>query len=81
MVFASNNCDFYHQTKTPISFWYRRRLNLKSIIQLSDILPIELTYSEINPIFLSFVCVYVFISLKNKKKGNCPTLLKRVYYV
>ena len=37
MVFA------YHQSKTPISFWYRRRLNLRSLIQPSEILPIELT--------------------------------------
>ena len=24
--------DFYHQTKTPISFWYRRGMNPKSLI-------------------------------------------------
>ena len=33
----------YHQTKTLISFWYRRGLNPRSLIQLSEILPIELT--------------------------------------
>ena len=33
---------FYHQTKTPISFWCRRGLNLKSFILLLEILPIEL---------------------------------------
>ena len=33
----------YHQTNTPINFWYRRELNLRSLIQPSEILPIELT--------------------------------------
>ena len=33
----------YHQTKTPISFWYRRGLNPRSFIQSSETLPIELT--------------------------------------
>ena len=33
----------YHQTKTPISFWYRRELNSRSLIQPSETLPIELT--------------------------------------
>ena len=33
----------YHQTKTPISFWCRRGLNLRSFIQPSEILPVELT--------------------------------------
>ena len=32
----------YHQIKTLISFWYRQELNLKSIIQPSNILSIEL---------------------------------------
>ena len=39
---------FYHQTKTPISFWCRsfwcrRGLNLRSLIQPSETLPVELT--------------------------------------
>ena len=34
---------YYHQTKTPISFWYRRGLNPISLIQLLETLPIELT--------------------------------------
>ena len=33
----------YHQTKTPISFWYRRELNSRSLIQPSETLPVELT--------------------------------------
>ena len=34
---------FYHQTKTPISFWCRWGLNPKSLIQSSETLPVELT--------------------------------------
>ena len=33
----------YHQTKTPISFWCKWLLNLRSLIQLSETLPVELT--------------------------------------
>ena len=33
----------YHQTKTPISFWYRWGLNSKSFIQPLETLPVELT--------------------------------------
>jgi len=34
---------FYHQTNTLISFWYRRKLNSRSLIQLSETLSVELT--------------------------------------
>ena len=33
---------FYHQTKTPISFWCKWGLNLRSLIQQSETLPVEL---------------------------------------
>ena len=33
----------YHQTKTPISLWCRRKLNPRSLIQLSETLQVELT--------------------------------------
>ena len=33
----------YHQTKTPISFWCKRGLNPRSLIQPSETLPVELT--------------------------------------
>ena len=35
--------NLYHQTKTPIGFWCRRGLNLRSLIQPSETLPVELT--------------------------------------
>ena len=34
---------FYHQVKILISFWCKQRLNLKSLIQLSETLQVELT--------------------------------------
>ena len=33
----------YQQTKTPVSFWCRRGLNPRSLIQPSETLPVELT--------------------------------------
>ena len=44
--------DFYHQTKTPISFWCRRGLNPRSLIQLSETLPVELTGTHCRKIFI-----------------------------
>ena len=38
----------YHQTKTPISFLCRQGLNHRSLIQLSETLPIKLTGTHIN---------------------------------
>ena len=38
----------YHQTKTLISFWYKRGLNPKSLIQPSETLLIELTRTHEN---------------------------------
>ena len=44
--------DFYCQTKTTIGFWYRRGLNPRSLIQQSEILPVELTRTH--PYFLIY---------------------------
>ena len=38
----------YYQTKTLIGFWYKRRLNTRSLIQPSEILPIKLTETHKN---------------------------------
>ena len=40
----------YHQTKTLISFWCKRRLNHRSLIQPSEILPVKLpeTHQQAN---------------------------------
>ena len=53
---------FYHQTKTPINFWYKRRLNLRSLIQPSKTLPIELTGTHnLMTLLLTINCGNFFI--------------------
>ena len=41
MTSTSNDCAQYHQTKTTISFSFRRKMNFGSLIQPSQILPVE----------------------------------------
>ena len=48
----------YHQTKTPISFWCRWGLNLRSLIQPLEILPVELTETLL---YCACVCEYIYI--------------------
>ena len=43
MVCDSDDFALYHQTKTLINFWCKRRLNLKSFIQPSETLLVKLT--------------------------------------
>ena len=40
---SAPNDTLYHQTKTPIGFWCRQRLNFRSLIQPSETLPVKLT--------------------------------------
>ena len=43
----------YHQTKTLFSFWCKRWLNSKSLIQLLETLPVELTEThDISQLFI-----------------------------
>ena len=42
---------YYHQTKTSINFSCKRGLNLRSLIQASETLPIELTETHGPSIF------------------------------
>ena len=66
----------YHQTKTPISFWYKWKLNLRSPIQLSDTLPVELTGTHkssfnlvLEKITFSFATMHdIFYSLVHMRK-------------
>ena len=44
MTFTPDN-TFEHQTKTLIGFWCRQGLNPRSLIQLSETFPDELTVS------------------------------------
>ena len=48
MLFRSLMIALYHQTKTPISFWCRRELNSRSLIQPLEILPVELTNKHLD---------------------------------
>ena len=41
----------YHQIKTSIDFWCTWKLNLKSLIQLSEALSIKLTRTHDNNIY------------------------------
>ena len=50
---------FYYQTKTPISFWCRQKLNSKSLIQLSLGLEWKL-YFNFWYTYVSFV-IYIYI--------------------
>ena len=51
----------YHQTKTPISFWCRRGLNPKSLIQLSETLPVELTETYFIGLYQKYISNVTFI--------------------
>ena len=58
----------YHQTKTPISFYCRRGLNSRSLIQPLETLPVKLTgthhwYLQVS---FYFLLIYLFILLLNK---------------
>ena len=55
-----------HQTKTPISFWYRRRLNLRSLIQSSEILPVELTGTYQFPTYLYYYFEFCVVTSLRK---------------
>ena len=61
---------FYHQTKTPISFWCRRELNSKSLIQLSLGLEWKL-YFNFWYTYVSFVIyIYIYIYSPCRHSGN-----------
>ena len=65
---------FYHQTKTPISFWYRRRLNPRSPIQSLKILPDELTRSfmvNLIQIFEYVICMKLSLNKRYYLTNNC----------
>ena len=53
---------FYHQTKISIGFWCSRGLNLKSLIQLSETLPVELTRTH-NYLYFYIALVVLFLHL------------------
>ena len=60
---------FYHQTKIPINFWCRQKLNLRSLIEPSEILSVELNkthnVSETKKLFL---IKYSYLASLNRLK-------------
>ena len=56
----------YHQIKTPISFWCRRGLNPRSLIQALDILPVDLprTHKYISSYSKAFLNSFYTINKK-----------------
>ena len=60
---------FYHQTKIPISFWCKRGLNTRSLIQPSETLPVELTGTHIRVLALDVLngkyLVFKTLNIKN----------------
>ena len=67
---------FYHQIKTPISFWRRQRLNPRSLIQPSATLPVELTKTHFPTQCLKIQVKQENLIIKNTRSINyLPTFL------
>ena len=58
----------YRQTKTLISFWCKRGLNSRSLIQLLDTLPVELTETHVQ--------IQILTQIKNNNNGPTFGLIK-----
>ena len=54
MAFAPNDSSL-SSTKTPISFWCKRELNSKFLIQPSDTLIVKLTETHRSHVYLTFI--------------------------
>ena len=52
MTSTSDNRVFNHKTKTSIGFWYRLKLNSKSLIQQSETLLVKLTETHLKYMFI-----------------------------
>ena len=63
MALTSNNCSLYYHTKTPIGFLCRQGFNLRSLIQSSEILPVELVFKW----FVSLHGLPFFFYIKKKR--------------
>ena len=59
-IVSASDKTFYHQTKIPISFLYKRELNFKSLIQSSKTLLVKLTG------------IYIYINLVAINHQNNP---------
>ena len=67
----------YHQTKTPISFLCSRGLNLKSLIQLSETLPVKLTRTHNYLYFyIALVVLFLHLYIKNDHFKYTPIVVQ-----
>ena len=66
----------YHQTKTPISFQCKQRMNPRSLIQLSEILPVELTGTHRRLQLNQLNIVIIFSRLNYDSQSSCLSWLQ-----
>ena len=73
--------SLYHRTKTLISFWYKRRLNPRSLIQPLDTLPVKLarTHNIVKNMqeFLKIIDKYIIISTNLSAQLFCFSLFSK----
>ena len=81
MAFAPDNIVFYHQTKTLISFWYRRRLNPRFLIQPLEILPVELIRTYDYHLNLDTVCEVVTHQRDRQSVRTYVELVKNICHI
>ena len=67
---------FYYHIKISIGFWYRRKLNIGSLIQPLDILPVELTRTHNCFFVINEIAVYK----KLKKNQLNPLTFKFIQF-
>jgi len=79
--FLSSNQDTnqFLVTKTPISFWCKRGLNLRSFIQPSETLAIELTRTHNMNTFFKILVNRQFYDIFNTTRIDLDLVTESVY--
>ena len=67
-------------TSAPISFWCRRRLNPRYLIQPSDILSVELTGTHNEVFFFIIITYYYYLRLERSIK-DCGNQIRVIYFL
>ena len=76
----------YHQTKPSICFWCRQELNLRSLIQPSKTLPVDLITTHTHTHTHTHIHIYIYIYKENNKNiirsrgGNSCSRVRSVSY-
>ena len=83
MSFASNDCFFNYQIKTPFDFFCRWELNFRSLIQLLETLPVELTgiHSFSSLLYSSFIVKLYNILLLSLNKSMIKIIKYKKNYL